>query len=285
MKKYQTILWIIIFMSAGGLFLWQQFAPASDPLTALKEKAEEIFTENLREAILTPEPLRGPLDAVPSTLTRAGIIEWTNIHRSEELLPLLAENQKLNASAALKAQDILEKQYFAHESPTGEGVSDLAEAVGYEYILLGENLALGNFKTDKDLVQAWMDSPGHRENILHESYTQIGVGLSRGKFEGKEVWVAVQHFGKPRSACPSPSESTLEQINANKNELESLVQEIEAKKQEIENTEPKRGPLYSAKVREYNDLVEEYNNLAEETKLLVESYNAEVQEFNKCAES
>jgi uncharacterized protein YkwD len=92
---------------------------------------------------------------------------------------------------------MFENQYFAHESPTGEKVSDLAKKFGYDFLLIGENLAMGNFSSDEDLVLAWMESPGHRENILNEKYQEIGVAVKKGIFEGKEVWIAVQHFGLP----------------------------------------------------------------------------------------
>lgn len=270
-------------MTAVILFLLQQFSPFSEQIKSFEKRVGEFFVESLNESIITPEPLRGPLSQQPSSLTRAGIIEWTNRQRVAEGLPPLAESEKLSASAALKAQDMLDRQYFAHEAPTGEGVGDLADTVGYEYVLIGENLALGNFKDDEALVQAWMDSPGHRENILNSSYAQLGIGLTRGEFEGNEVWVAVQHFGKPRSDCPEPDESLLAQIEKNKLRMKELEPEIEKKKQDLENTEPKRGPLYNAKVREYNNLIQEYNFLINETKNMADQYNLQVHGFNECA--
>ena len=285
MKKYQKYLWIIIALTATGLFAWQFISPATPKIQDLRDRAGDFLTENLDKAVLTPEPLRGPINQPISELTRAGIIEWTNNNRAIEGLPPLSQNSTLSASAALKAQDMLENQYFAHAAPDGTELSDLIEDVGYAYVLIGENLALGNFADDQALVQAWMDSPGHRENIMHENYTQIGIGLSRGVFEGDEVWVAVQHFGKPKSACPPIDESLLARINENKAELERLRQEIEQKEEEIENTEPKRGPVYNRRVEEYNALVEQYNALNAKTKQLVEEYNAQVQEFNACAKS
>jgi len=122
----------------------------------------------------------------------------------------------------LQLDDIFEKQYFAHISPEGLGPSDLAEKSGYEYIMIAENLALGNFKDDNTLVNAWMDSPGHRANILNNRYTEIGVAVGKGFFSesnennkeeiATEVWIAVQEFGLPLSSCPKPEESLLNTI-------------------------------------------------------------------------
>ncbi|MEX0877281.1 MAG: CAP domain-containing protein [Candidatus Spechtbacterales bacterium] len=283
MEKKHKILWSVIGAAAVILFLLQQFSPASEQIKDFERRIGDFFINSLNEKIITPEPLRGPLGQNSSSLTRSGIIEWTNRQRIGEGLPPFAESEKLSAAAALKAQDMLDRQYFAHEAPTGEGVGDLAKVVGYEYIVIGENLALGNFINDEALVQAWMDSPGHRENIVKSSYTQIGVGLSRGEFEGNEVWVAVQHFGRPRSECPEPDENILSKINANKERMKELESEIEKKRQELDAMNPKRGPLYNAKVREYNELVEEYNGLVNETKELSDQYNLQVREFNECA--
>jgi len=107
-------------------------------------------------------------------LTVKGVIDNTNKQRAlNGDLPVLKENFKLNFSAEKKLQDMFVKQYFEHNSPEGIGVGDLGLQAGYEYIIIGENLALGNFKDDASLVDAWMASPGHRANILNKKYTEI----------------------------------------------------------------------------------------------------------------
>src|SRR6185369_15716694 len=117
-------------------------------------------------------------------------------------LPALKENALLDKAAKKKLDDMFAQQYFEHINPQGKGPSDLAKSVGYDYIAIGENLALGNFKNDAELVQAWMDSPGHRANILNKQYTEIGVAVGQGTYEGKKTWLAVQEFGRPTSSCP-----------------------------------------------------------------------------------
>lgn len=281
-KKYHiaAATWIVISLALAGLYFFQDDPTIQD----IKNKAEDLITEELQNNISTPSPLRGPLDNKDTLLTQDGIVEWTNTHRAEAGISPLAVNDKLNTSAKLKAQDMLERQYFEHETPTGENVDDFANTAGYNYILIGENLALGNFDNDKALVQAWMDSPGHRDNILHDNYTEIGIGIIRGDYEGNEVWLAVQHFGKPKSACPEIDNSLLTRIERNKDQIDAWEIELDQRKEDINNT-PRDHPSYNRKVREYNDLVERYNALSKETKILVGQYNEQVQSFNQCANS
>lgn len=278
-NTYKAI-WILIGVALIGLILLK-----NDPaLVDIKNRAENFFTEELQRSITTPSPLFGPMENRESTLTSEGIIQWTNKNRVENGLSPLSVNTKLNTAADLKAKDMLERQYFAHETPTGENVDDFAAAAGYDFIIIGENLALGNFKNDEVLVQAWMDSPGHRENILGKGYMEIGIGLARGMYEGNEVWLAVQHFGKPSSACVEPNKALLSEIDSNKAQLSVWEEEMEQRRQDIENT-PRNHPSYNRKVREYNELVERYNKLSQDTKALVNQYNEGVRAFNACAKS
>ncbi len=277
------IFWAILAILVGVLLLVRGEFLGSQ-LKDIQNKAEEFIAQDIKREVLTPEPLRGPLEERESKLTRKGIIEWTNIHRREAGVPPLSEDVKLNESATRKARDMLEKQYFAHNSPTGNNVSYFANEADYNFILIGENLALGNFKNDEALLQAWMDSAGHRENILHEGYTEIGVGLVRGDFQGTEVWFAVQHFGKPESACPQPDTSLKTQLEQNKEQLSAWEEELKERKEEIDNTS-KDDPSYNSKVEEYNALADKYNSLSQETKSIMREYNNQVQIYNECARS
>jgi len=248
--------------------------------------SEEVSTKavTIVQEALVDVPLRGPTTPISEIkLSSAGVLNWTNIKRTESGLPPLVVQPRLSASAVLKVQDMFTQQYFAHNSPEGTGVSDLAERTGYEYILVGENLALGNYKSDQDLVQAWMDSPGHRANILHERFTEIGIALMEGTFEGNTVWLAVQEFGLPLSECPSPDKDLALKIDQNKEELSIQNSQLAALQEELEDSESKHGSSYNHMVREYNDAVEIYNSLVKETKKLVEEYNIQVGEFNTCA--
>lgn len=234
--------------------------------------------------VIAPEPLIATEESITSYLTQPGTIKETNMRRAENGLPVLKENAKLDAAAKAKADDLFEKQYFEHMSPDGKGPSDLAKAADYSYLIIGENLALGNFENDTKLVDAWMASPGHRANILNNKYIEIGVAVEMGMYEGKSVWIAVQEFGRPASACPKVDAELKAKIDTYNIEIESMSQTIDAVKFEMDNIKVTRDnyAAYSAKVDEYNSLIRQYNSLIDNAKLAVAEYNIQVKAYNEC---
>ncbi len=251
--------------------------------TQLSKGIDQLKT--IEERLVLPPPLRGPTQDAESQLTVAGVIADTNARRKEKNTLPLKQNEKLTKAAEAKVDDMFARQYFEHESPTGESVDDLARETGYEYLIVGENLALGNYENDQTLVQAWMDSPGHRDNLLNPKYTEIGVAVKRGTFEGRTVWLAVQEFGRPSSLCPSPSSSLKQSIETNRKSADTIEAQLEEKREELEDIRPRRGATYNQKVTEYNALVERYNTLINTTKQQISNYNNQVNSFNLCIES
>ncbi len=224
-----------------------------------------------------PGPLRGLIDpSANSNLSVTGVVEFTNAQREQNGLVALHVNSELSKAAEAKVDDMFAKQYFEHESPDGKAPADIISAAGYEYIVVGENLALGNFLNDEVLVQAWMDSPGHRANILNDKYLEIGVAVRKGEFEGKTVWLAVQEFGSPLSSCPAPKGTLKTRIDYNRTTLANLQSDLQAMKPHLKTDED---------VDRYNALVGRINNVAEETKRLVADYNDQVNAFNDCLET
>jgi len=195
----------------------------------------------------------------------------------------LTFNDRLNATAERKIDDMFSRQYFAHVSPDGKSAGDLAKESGYDFIIIGENLALGNFKDDAELVKAWMDSPGHRANILNSRYEEIGIAVREDKFEGKNQWLAVQTFGLPASACKSPDSDLKDAIDKDKSAAADLESALKSKKAEIDAMEPKWGQKYNTAVEAYNALVAKYNALGSDLKALISKYNIEVRAYNACA--
>ncbi len=238
-----------------------------------------------KKEIVTPEPLEvvGEISYTESTLSVEGIIYHTNQERAKENISSLVHNEKLSRAARIKLNDMFDRQYFAHnDSEGGMGADDLAEIVGYDFILIGENLAMGNFEDDEDLVDAWMDSPGHRLNILRERYSEIGVAVGEGRYLGKETWMAVQIFGTPTSECPAPDGEIESKIEDNKAVLDVLYGEISILEESIKENEYSSGREYNRAVQQYNSLVEGYNELIKETRLLIERLNTQVDMFNEC---
>lgn len=276
---FVLVLGVFYFFQADILRLFTQFPNIEE---IVREVPSELAIEKISKDISSPPPLRATKESPESFLTGSGIIIWTNIQRNAQGLLPLSENEQLHRAAALKAQDMLENQYFGHVSPSGADVGDLAETAGYKFLAIGENLALGNFEDDQTVVQAWMDSPGHRANILSSRYTEIGVAAARGIFEGKSTWIAVQEFGLPLSACLEPQESLRLQIEGSETQLQELERELIAKQRELKLTRPKFGPKYNRKVDEYNALVVQYNSFSDTTKELLLRYNDQVKKFNAC---
>lgn len=132
------------------------------------------------------------------------IIGLTNNDRGSYALRPLTQNSLLALAAELKAKDMASKGYFAHISPDGRSPWTFISQSGYKFVYAGENLAM-DFTDSIDVERAWMNSPGHRANILGANYTEIGVATSRGMYQGREVTYVVQMFGSP----PFVSEITL----------------------------------------------------------------------------
>ncbi len=253
-----------------------------EPIITLEEKKEIQLTEKVD----MPGALRVVVDDIINgniKLSGSNIIKFTNKYRNENgALAPLSENQKLNISAENKLQDMFNGQYFEHISPSGVAVGDLGDQVGYEYILIGENLALGNFKDDLALVDAWMASPGHRANILNEHYTEIGVAVGKGVFEGKSVWISVQHFGTPRSVCPPVDQVLYGIIDINQNQIKIMEDSLALSKEKIDKMAIFEGNTYFEQVKQYNSFIEIYNKLIAETKEKIIDYNNQVRDFNLC---
>ncbi len=286
--KSRIILWVFILLvlAAGGFYLKGDILKIYNDFGKNLKKLEktdlgDIVTEFKRE-VLAPAPLNVGGKETQTVLVKSKVIAETNIQRyNNGLLPPLVENTKLSQAALAKANDMFKNQYFEHISPSGIDPGTLVKNYGYDYIVTGENLILGNFKDEREVVQHWMDSPGHRANILNDRFTEIGVAIVKGKYNGKTVWIGVQEFGLPLSVCQQPELALKNQIDYNKNRLDNLIIQIDAKRIEIESTNP-RSPKYNQLVDEYNQLVAQYNPLVQETKNLILQYNNQINIFNQC---
>lgn len=287
MQKHKVlIILFVLFLLAAGYFFKDNFLRAYDILGRNLENFQSkdlgtIISEVGKE-IFTPSPLRIGGNPNSSVFSKESIVTQTNAQRQANGgLPTLLISAKLNAAAKAKAEDMFAKQYFEHVSPDGIDPGTLVRSHGYEYIVTGENLIMGNFKDEKEIVQLWMDSPGHRANILNNRFSQIGVAIIKGEFKGDTVWIGVQEFGLPISACSQPDTAIKNQIEANKASLDILAVKIEDKRQEIERTN-RRSESYNQLVDQYNAMVAEYNILNDKTKTLIAEYNGQVNQFNQC---
>lgn len=103
------------------------------------------------------------------------VLRLVNIERANNGLKPLTMNWELSRVARYKSQDMHDKGYFSHTSPTYGSPFDMMTKFGISYRTAGENIAMG-YKTPQAVVTGWMNSPGHRANILNGSFTQLGVG-------------------------------------------------------------------------------------------------------------
>jgi len=135
-------------------------------------------------------------DTFLSSVLPSVLIDLTNENRQSEGLAGLESNDTLVRAAQLKANHMAEEGYFAHDSPSGVTPWTWFEKAGYTYDHAGENLAI-HFSDSKDVVESWMESRLHRENILEEDFTEIGIATAEGEYKGKETVFVVQMFGTP----------------------------------------------------------------------------------------
>lgn len=161
---------ILVIMSLVGFFLFL----TQNTTTKKQAEASDLFT---------PEQ----------------VINAVNKERRKVGLPSLTTNTKLMKSAQNKALDMNKNDYFAHISPKdGKKWSDFIKNANYEYLVAGENLAKG-FDDVEIMVDAWMNSPAHKENIVSQKVDETGVGIFRGTLKGRETVFVVQVFGKQMS--------------------------------------------------------------------------------------
>jgi len=264
---------------------------------AVQKKIDETF-DKLKESLTgeatpaqnqTPsKPLRleTPGTSSETELSKNGIFAWTNVERVRNgNLPVYFPDTKLDEIARLRLEDMFQKQYFDHVSPSSESASTEAKVVGYEFASIGENIALGNFGSDEKLVKAWMNSPGHRANILHSNFQKLGVAVREGIFEGEKTWLAVQIFAKPLSVCPLVNENLKNKIDTEKAKLSDLQIQADVLRSDIESQNPQTKEevnAYNQKVETYNSIVAQINALLAEIKSDIETYNHQINLFNTC---
>jgi uncharacterized protein YkwD len=126
------------------------------------------------------------------------VLALMNDYRAQQSLPALHFDAVLNAAAADRMRDMEETEYWSHESPDGTSPFVWLTVEHYPYRYAGENLANG-FETARLLVESWMESPGHRENILSAEFDECGIavidGSTKGPATGKSIVVM---FGRRR---------------------------------------------------------------------------------------
>lgn len=201
-------------------------------------------------------------------LTAINVIWFTNYYRVKNGLQPLTERWRLDNSAMLKINDMFAYQYFDHIRPYNNvGFDTFINEQNYDFIKIGENLAMGDFRTAREVVDAWMASAPHRRNMLSQTYVDIGVSIRFGSMRGKQVMLIAEHLGQPRRTCPSIDSSVKTSIDTLTNQIKGIQDDITTKG----STDPG-----------YGGLVNDYNIAADHLSELVKQYNAEVKAFDSC---
>lgn len=143
-----------------------------------------------------------------SSITIDEVVRMTNEQRIAAGLAPLSYNESLADAARRKAANMLSEDYWAHNSPSGISPWHWFKEVGYNYVHAGENLAKDFGSTDR-MINAWMDSRTHRENIVSPDYQEIGLAVVPGTLGGQETVLVVQLFGsKKGGAVPAVTQLT-----------------------------------------------------------------------------
>lgn len=166
----------------GGIFIASMFTSAIIMLTLAFLTADK------------PEPSLAEPAAVSSGAASPNSLEsLVNAERAKAGKQPFITSETLRSSACAKADHMLAQDYWAHTSPDGVTPWTFIEQAGYRYTTAGENLAK-SYPDDASLIDAWMNSPSHRENVLGD-FNDQGICQKTGTLQGKTTTVTVQHVG------------------------------------------------------------------------------------------
>ena len=157
-----------------------------------------------------------------SEITVRQLLDDTNKERDRSGKKPLAINEKLSKAAKLKADYMFAKNFWAHTAPDGTQPWEFVLQEGYDYAYAGENLAR-NFYYSQEVVDAWMNSPSHKENLLSENYDEVGFAVENGLLDGYETTLVVQFFGRPKNTAAITTKSDQERYLNSLNEKVSTM--------------------------------------------------------------
>ena len=139
------------------------------------------------DAPTNPEKPSVPDGEINASSYELEVLDLVNAERAKNGLSKLSWSDELASVARAHSNDMLNRNFFSHTNPDGQSPFDRMRAAGIKYSSAGENIAAGQ-KTPQEVVKAWMNSEGHRANILNASFTKLGVGYVVGNGAYNTYW-------------------------------------------------------------------------------------------------
>lgn len=146
----------------------------TDQTTYPQQSAKPQYSANPQHSAV-PQKSANPQPSTNTSQSVQQVLDLVNKERTNAGLKPLSLNSELSKMALAKAQDMYDNNYFDHQSPTYGSPFDMMKAFGISYNSAGENIAKGQSSAE-EVMNQWMNSPGHRANILNSSFTEIGIG-------------------------------------------------------------------------------------------------------------
>lgn len=168
-----------IYTVRPGDTLWKIASLYEVGISELIKENPQISNPDL---IYIGEQIRIPAQGTYREMERE-IIRLVNDERAKRGLPRVEENWQISRVARIKSEDMINNNYFSHNSPIYGSPFKMLSSFGINYTQAAENIALGQL-TARQVMDSWMNSPGHRANILNANYNQIGVGVARKGSQG-----------------------------------------------------------------------------------------------------
>lgn len=191
-SKYNRIGLAFASTSSGKLCVQiLAYKPITEPIKQPEQPAPAPKPEPQPEPQPVPQPEPAPTPEKEVTFMnefQTKVVSLVNAERAKYGLKPMIAKEDLTKVAQVKAQDMYQSRYFSHTSPNYGSPFDMLRKFGISYSAAGENIAMGQ-KTPEQVMQDWLNSPGHRANILNANYNEIGVGVYQSYYGYGYIWV------------------------------------------------------------------------------------------------
>ena len=282
MTKPRMLLILLLIVGGAG-YLWQSY---NSETRSPQNQTEDTDSQSKTSADPAVPAFNSGLLTLNSESslqkpTADGILSQVNSYRKTASLAPLEKDALLSMIAENRATDMAAKGYFDHKAPDGSSIADLARKINYPLLLLGENLVVGRSLSDKSTVQALMDSPPHRENILRQVFTEMGIGIVQIDYDFGQAWLVVQAFGTPRNVCPTPNPGLEQHVRDNQKALKLGLEELERVRDELRAGTGDSESM-EALADTFAELEQNHQDARNFTNQLLRDYNNQIESYNAC---